>query len=1767
MKQLYFILSSILMFITLNAQTRLEDYIENDNSISMVVSLGKVNLLSLKKEKDQGVLGKYFDVSHPGEYALPSKNVFIAIPPGSSVIIQQKILKEREFNFDLGINPRPILLNDSTTSFTYKKINFKHISNRPIVELIGYLWIDEFYCAHIRINQYSYNGKEKKVKEIQKIKLLLKINNASLVKKVDLKETDSGTSNVIINYQYATHFRTNKILINDTTFNWVNPDQEYLKIGTAKDAVYRLTKTDLDNFNIPTNSINPKTFKLYLKGVEIPIYVSGENDLSFDNNDYIEFVGIRNMGGHHREVSGYSQPYNEYLGRYTDTTVYWLTWNGENGKRVEIKNNSSNNAIDTLNYYHQIDHYERNVAFDFSSSNLVEREKPFWTENKTWHEHILGVRIYNKNFNVSDFVKDKKFWVFAKLQDFASNIFQNAHLLSLGVNSSNWSDSIYINKYQKVVLKNELSTNLLNEGNNILNINSIQTDATVNACIFDWYEIEYPRYLIPFDDSLNFSFTFLDSSEVPEKIKITNVSTDNFSLWRYGDRYTKYIVTKDNNNIIFADSISAKSKFYFIDNSKIQSPKIYYSKQFKNLRSSQNKADYIAITHDKFLNKVTDYVDFISTTYDVNTKVVNINDIYDEYSYGFFNPEAIKSFLQSTHAYWQSPKPKYVVLIGSATYDYYGNKYKNISSVKKRVINYVPSFGAPVSDSWFVIWDTTGAYIPQMNIGRIPVATNEQLDWYIEKHKTYVSQGYDEWNKRFLFFSSGDAANPSELEALYNANQFVIDNYVTPMPIGGKAIHFYKTIDPPTNFGPYSHEYIEQEINKSGVFISYLGHSGTQIWDNTIVNPEQLGNDKQRFPIVSDFGCSTGKFAEPDITSFSELFTLDDNGQAIAYVGNSSLGFLSTAISAPKLFYKNILNEKIFNVSEAHKQAKVELLQNGSGTSELFVLTNNFIGDPIINLPIPDKPNFLISSPNIHNRSDYLTDSQDSANFEIIFNNFGIVLNDSLDILIIHTFKEHADSVFLKTPVPFYEDTVSINLPIRNKAGKHDLVIILDPNNKYEEINENDNNAKISFIVSSSEVRPLLFYSNLNGILDTIKVLNPSTLSASNKIILEMSTDSNFIAPIKYSKQFGLLYTKFPLPNPSTKQLYWGRLKTKGSVNYSSPFSFYINKNKIIIQDSIGFSFLKRKNIIITNKGAAIDSLSVKIEVFSAGFNDGQAAIISKNGVDYVPTPRVGHHVVLFNAVPPYNFVKYEYFNTYAGGENIDNYIQFLDTLSSDYLVAIAISDEGTPRNEDLKNQLRSLGSKYIDSVRFRSSWALIGRKGAAIGTMPEAFSNQGEGPVTIDTSMIYLADTGEIETPTIRNSSRWHKLTVSDSLPSDSKINYRILGIRNETTIDTLDYVQPVNGEADLSFLNNLSYSNIKILAEFNASADLQSPKLYSLGVDYVGVPELGTNYQVVSIDKDSVDQGENINLSFYVYNVGESTADSFKVKVDLVKPDNSTQQIFEQLVDSIGAEQRKKFDVVFNTVDYKGEGQFNITIDSGNKIQELFEDNNFYSIPFYVKGDTTKPSLNVTFDGEDIFEGEYISATPRIKIELNDPSLVPINDTSAVTIFLNDEQIYYSLNQEELKISFSNSNPKVVVNYTPTLKDGEYTLTVFGKDANGNIADSNGISKTFVVDNETKLLNLYNYPNPFSSETYFTFKLTQIPDEIDIKVYTIAGRLVKKIRLSGNELDYDFNRIYWDGRDEDGDLLANGVYIYKVIMYANGKTQEITQKLAVVR
>jgi len=413
----------------------------------------------------------------------------------------------------------------------------------------------------------------------------------------------------------------------------------------------------------------------------------------------------------------------------------------------------------------------------------------------------------------------------------------------------------------------------------------------------------------------------------------------------------------------------------------------------------------------------------------------------------------------------------------------------------------------------------------------------------------------------------------------------------------------------------------------------------------------------------------------------------------------------------------------------------------------------------------------------------------------------------------------------------------------------------------------------------------------------------------------------------------------------------------------------------------------------------------------------------------------------------------------------------------------------------------------------------------------------------------------------------------VDQETPSNSAITYTPIGIKEDGVLDTLSKLvlsQPGDDSgimADLSFIDPTIYPKIKILADFAASDDKQSPVLKSLGVDYDDVAELAMNYQVVSVEKDSITQGEKNKLKFFIYNVGETKADSVTVKIELKKPDNSS-QILNEFVTSIDSSSKEKFEYDFEILTSYGFGNmaYSITVDEQNKITEFFKDNNYYEIPFYVKKDTTvnvnTTEINVKFDGFEIMDGDFVSNQPTILFELNYSNNFPVGDTTAVVFALDNKRVYTS----KMNVDYDTINKTISYIYEPKMEDGQHYLKVTGKP--DIITDNSfGIDKLFTVSNKLKAVDIYNFPNPVSDETDFTFRLAKVPESLDIKIYTIAGRLIKIFELQSYELKTDINKVHWNLRDEDGDKIANGVYLYKVILRDQDKVEHYTQKLAIVR
>ncbi len=793
-----------------------------------------------------------------GAPSLPVKVIYLAIPPGSKIEVNLANQKYENFpNTKALINPSVFELNDSTLKYetqNMKRIYFKsdqYPSNE--FEVIGYTWIRNYYCAEIKINTAFYNWKKKETKILLSTEISATINSNKpySINHSPVSIYDMLLKKVIINYDDAKQFRSyrKQFSYSDTTGNWIDYNKQYVKLKIPSDGIYRIEYNDLIRYGVDPAEIEPSTIKLYCKGKQLPLFIRSESKINLTQGDYIEFWATKNYGSKdYRKIVGFGSDYLNYMDRYSDTTVVWLTWGETDGRRINISNTNSENISDTLKSYLNFQHFEKDVRLWYYDSAIPRVQLPFWQENKVWTWAVLGTgSSFTLPFTVSDVVPNSKVSTLVRLISNGADIQINAHKIGIGINTNSISDTINFNYKQTVNFAASYPSNILKDGSNSLKLTGLPTAGTFQQVLLDWIDLQYYRKLIAVNDSLYFGFPDSLTKKL-RIIKISGIDPDStFIIYKVSpdtEKIENYsFLNSPGKELVFSDTVSGGDKYILITGNYVKSPMFVELKKFADLRKGGQGADDIIVSNKILQQSATQYNEFIKSNYQIRTDLVFVNDIYDEFSFGYPQPEGIRNFLLYAFNNWPAPSPAYLTLIGDANYDY-KNLWSPVPAVRKQDL--VPSYGDPVSDNWYCTWDTSQADIPQMLVGRIPAANNAQVAFYLNKYKKYLQRPYDEWNKTFLFFSGGDPTIPSQLNQLKSVNDSVLNNFVIPKPIGGKGINFYKTISPSTNFGPYPNSVIQNYIDNGSLFISYLGHSGTQTWDNGVTDVSDLKNTVRR---------------------------------------------------------------------------------------------------------------------------------------------------------------------------------------------------------------------------------------------------------------------------------------------------------------------------------------------------------------------------------------------------------------------------------------------------------------------------------------------------------------------------------------------------------------------------------------------------------------------------------------------------------------------------------------------------------------------------------------------------------------------------------------------------------------------------------------------------------------------------------------------------------------------------------------------------------
>ncbi|RMG66576.1 MAG: hypothetical protein D6715_06590 [Calditrichaeota bacterium] len=197
------------------------------------------------------------------------------------------------------------------------------------------------------------------------------------------------------------------------------------------------------------------------------------------------------------------------------------------------------------------------------------------------------------------------------------------------------------------------------------------------------------------------------------------------------------------------------------------------------------------------------------------------------------------------------------------------------------------------------------------------------------------------------------------------------------------------------------------------------------------------------------------------------------------------------------------------------------------------------------------------------------------------------------------------------------------------------------------------------------------------------------------------------------------------------------------------------------------------------------------------------------------------------------------------------------------------------------------------------------------------------------------------------------------------------------------------------------------------------------------------------------------------------------------------------------------------------------------------------------FLSSDATAPKIELTVDGRPIKQSAQVSSKPTMFVVVEDESGLDIRKDQ-IQLFIDDQPVP----EDKMFIPDSVQSSDVLgIRLTPELDKGSHDMEVRVQDVNGNVSRKN---YSLLVSDVFDVHVFGAYPNPFRDQTIFSYFVSpDVLDEFEIRIYTISGRLIRRITEDANTINQPFgarasgyNELIWDGLDENGVEVANGVY-----------------------
>ncbi len=504
--------------------------------------------------------------------------------------------------------------------------------------------------------------------------------------------------------------------------------------------------------------------------------------------------------------------------------------------------------------------------------------------------------------------------------------------------------------------------------------------------------------------------------------------------------------------------------------------------------------------------------------------------------------------------------------------------------------------------------------------------------------------------------------------------------------------------------------------------------------------------------------------------------------------------------------------------------------------------------------------------------------------------------------------------------------------------------------------------------------------------------------------------------------------------------------------------------------------------------------------------------------------------------------------------------------LTNDSLVVATFQNLGATQMEYHRT------TPGLDSV----PWIFFVQKGN-LSTAIQNYGRNDTSAVSISTELRGSGTYGALTTSLIGPASRYDSLSwfqhPDESPPLSDSTRLNIIGIQASGAPRTLIAdITPTVASMYLSSINPVLFPFIQLQLYSKDIVNHTPGQMNYWRVFYQPVPEIAMNPNIyTSYHADTLEYGDRLNFQTTVQNISDWPIASTQLLTWITNTTNNIKYYNPGAsVKALNPGDTAKISFVYydssSNVNALKSVWFEVNPQAYPQTRlEQYHFNNYASKSFYSYGDKVNPVLDVTFNGIHILNNDIVSPQPSILITFMDENkFLALNNPNDFQVYLrNVNSPSAQLISYGPQLSFTPAvlpQNRCSIVYTPTLSDGTYELTVQGSDISGNLSANNTYKIDFEVINKSMISEVLNYPNPFSTSTRFVFILTgeAIPTVFKVQIMTVTGKIVREINeaeIGPIHIGRNITQYAWDGTDQYGSKLANGVYLYRVVTSINGE------------